>query len=624
MVSMRYAHNLAHGEGLVWNPGGERIEGFTNPLWVLIMTLVHLAGMPIAWTSLAIQLLGLILMAMSIACIFRITQQATGSTVYAWGSSLLTGFYLPLATWSLQGMEVSLQIFLVYSAILLLIRSYRAETPVPNLFYGLLGCGVFLRMDMVLPCGFLLLCALYHFPRSRKAVLIRGGGSLLVILAGLVLFRWWYFGDVLPNTFYLKSSGIPLSTKLIRGLSVTQDFIVNMGWFLFAIPLFILIASHRSMALVLPGSIFLIQLAYSILVGGDAWEWWRHYANRYVCVGMPGFFILLAAGLGRLFQFSPGCPEENWRAPLSSRSAYFALLLISWLAVHGATTREGFNNFIKQVTFRELPLHVADNAANVAAAEWLKKVTPPTATFAVHWAGAFPYFSERTCIDLLGKNDRVIAHLPSRTPDPQAWIPGHDRWDYTWSIGRLKPDLIVATTPPQIFDQFGYHTVDTLRGVSILVSNGNANLDEALSKGSPKASDSYRDFVNSMGNGERIRGFVPLVSQGSLTNDLEPHLEPGEELIDTTILVRDIYIFTNQRLLLLNRETLTEKERPSASLPYREILDFTIENIDHEGYKARLVITLSGQTEPWIKNIRRQDTASEIYQKLNRFMQNPE
>jgi len=30
MISMRYAHNLALGYGLVWNPGGEHIEGYTN------------------------------------------------------------------------------------------------------------------------------------------------------------------------------------------------------------------------------------------------------------------------------------------------------------------------------------------------------------------------------------------------------------------------------------------------------------------------------------------------------------------------------------------------------------------------------------------------------------------
>src|SRR2546423_1137519 len=36
MISMRYAWNFVHGNGLVWNPG-ERVEGFTNPLMVAVM-----------------------------------------------------------------------------------------------------------------------------------------------------------------------------------------------------------------------------------------------------------------------------------------------------------------------------------------------------------------------------------------------------------------------------------------------------------------------------------------------------------------------------------------------------------------------------------------------------------
>src|ERR1700722_19172080 len=34
MISMRYARNLAHGFGLVFNPGRDRVEGFTHLAWV--------------------------------------------------------------------------------------------------------------------------------------------------------------------------------------------------------------------------------------------------------------------------------------------------------------------------------------------------------------------------------------------------------------------------------------------------------------------------------------------------------------------------------------------------------------------------------------------------------------
>ena len=39
MISMRYARNLAEGRGLVWN-AGERVEGYTNFGWVLVMAAV--------------------------------------------------------------------------------------------------------------------------------------------------------------------------------------------------------------------------------------------------------------------------------------------------------------------------------------------------------------------------------------------------------------------------------------------------------------------------------------------------------------------------------------------------------------------------------------------------------
>src|SRR4051812_9442686 len=41
MISMRYARNLAEGRGLVWNPGEQPVEGYTNFLWTLWMAVLH-------------------------------------------------------------------------------------------------------------------------------------------------------------------------------------------------------------------------------------------------------------------------------------------------------------------------------------------------------------------------------------------------------------------------------------------------------------------------------------------------------------------------------------------------------------------------------------------------------
>lgn len=108
MVSMRYAKNLAHGYGLVWNPGGERVEGFTNPLWVVYMSLFHHVGLPAAKISIFIQLTGMLLLAWNLVITRKIAFLLSGSQVAALGAVVLTAFYLPLNMWSLQGMEVSL------------------------------------------------------------------------------------------------------------------------------------------------------------------------------------------------------------------------------------------------------------------------------------------------------------------------------------------------------------------------------------------------------------------------------------------------------------------------------------------------------------------------------------
>ena len=44
-ISFTFARHLAEGEGLVAYPGGERVEGYSNPLWMLIMSVVLALGL---------------------------------------------------------------------------------------------------------------------------------------------------------------------------------------------------------------------------------------------------------------------------------------------------------------------------------------------------------------------------------------------------------------------------------------------------------------------------------------------------------------------------------------------------------------------------------------------------
>jgi hypothetical protein len=84
--------------------------------------------------------------------------------------------------------------------------------------------------------------------------------------------------------------------------------------------------------------------------------------------------------------------------------------------------------------------HVHDDALMTRLGLFVRRGTAPQARVAVAWAGAVPYFSGRPTVDLLGKNDPVIARMAPVT----AFSPGHNKWNLSHSVGRLRPDLVIT------------------------------------------------------------------------------------------------------------------------------------------------------------------------------------
>jgi hypothetical protein len=153
MISMRYARNLATGYGLVWNPGGERIEGYTNPLWVLYMSLIHLLPLPQSKTSLLVQVTAALLLAANLWFVRKIALSISdGSNSVSLGAVALTALYLPINHWSLQGMEVSVLVLITSACLWRALRCVD-EMVLDVRLYLLLGLSTFIRQDMVVPLG---------------------------------------------------------------------------------------------------------------------------------------------------------------------------------------------------------------------------------------------------------------------------------------------------------------------------------------------------------------------------------------------------------------------------------------------------------------------------------------
>ena len=92
MISMRYARNLAAGDGFVWNPNGERVQGYTNLGLALVMAAVHKLGPAPERAALWIQLLALACLLATAWIAASLVRRASGDPWAGLGAAL--AFYI--------------------------------------------------------------------------------------------------------------------------------------------------------------------------------------------------------------------------------------------------------------------------------------------------------------------------------------------------------------------------------------------------------------------------------------------------------------------------------------------------------------------------------------------------
>jgi len=298
------------------------------------------------------------------------------------------------------------------------------------------------RIDMAVAAGTILLALTLIEPQKWKEHLLIGGAILTLFLLAQLGFNLWYYGQALPNTYYLKMTGYPLIGRIRRGFFVSFVFLLPLT------PLVLASLARRKMGRgeLLLAAVVGAQLAYSVWVGGDAWEWWGG-SNRYVSIAMPLFFIFASPALVR------GASWISQRAkPAEARlAATIALTSIVFIAVLFINVYS-----VKRILLIEPPPQTSKpqhddtpddtNEDMVRRAVLLGRFTEPEAAVAVVWAGSLPYFADRYAIDLLGKNDPKIAFEKMHTESAagKSFWPGHLKWDYDYSIGQLKPDVVVG------------------------------------------------------------------------------------------------------------------------------------------------------------------------------------
>jgi hypothetical protein len=104
-----------------------------------------------------------------------------------------------------------------------------------------------------------------------------------------------------------------------------------------------------------------------------------------------------------------------------------------------------------------------------------------------------------------------------------------------------------------------------------------------------------------MGIFSALLGNAGAVNQDDLKKDFGKLLINGEEIELGFKLLRDVFIFTNKRLLLVDKQGLTGSKIEYKSIPYKSITRFSIETAGTFDLDAELKIWISSEQQPSIK-----------------------
>ena len=436
MISMRYADNWVQGRGLVWNPG-ERVEGFSSPLWVFVLAGFR-ACLGRIHAIAAVQFFGLALALSDLVLVTLITRRLlrdrAGRDLGMLAAVLLTVTFYPLLYWSIMGMETGL----LAPLLLLLVHRSLADRRAPRAYRidaVLLSLACLTRPEAVLFVVVFVACDGARRWRRREIQIRRLVVEAVLFALPLLAYqmaRRIYFGKWYANSYLLKLRGLTWAERLQFGWNFSEPFLMWAGWLALGVALLQLWRLRRRDAHAQPGwrpaeflVMFLAFAGYQLAVGGDAWPLYIRFAAPVTPLLLVAFVVGVIEAVDRV----------AWGTPLAVATLATTFVLIArWMVS------------LHQVDAWSLtPIYSDEAARNINAAIAVRRLTRPEATIAAFAAGVLPYYAERRAIDPLGKMDPAIAALPVRRGVPWnkrgSW-PGHNKYDLEISLRQKRPTVI--------------------------------------------------------------------------------------------------------------------------------------------------------------------------------------
>ena len=388
-ISFRYARNLAEGRGLVFN-AGERVEGYSNLLWVLSIAPFIRAG---ADPLVAARLLSILCACATFVLLLRLSAEVSGSAdvqgaLAPIGLALNSSFVL----WALGGLETQLMALGVTGLAYAVWRARDGRVPLAAVL--LAAMVVFVRPEGVaygIAASVSLLAIRLLARESTGWRWCAPAAAGLAAAAGHTAWRLWYYGDAMPNVFYAKTG----ATLYLAGTGLDYAYSWVSGYAhlaLAALPAVTWLCRPRARPMLVAAALLgSVTLAFTIYAGGD----WMP-GHRFLVPAMPLAYLCLQEG---------------------ARDVLHALALGRGRRIAAIVGLLGWTLFLFHhcVRFPEAQGHALSFGQEAwlarQAGEMLAKQARPDAAIAVADAGSIPYFSRLKVIDRRGLMDRRIAQL---------------------------------------------------------------------------------------------------------------------------------------------------------------------------------------------------------------------
>jgi len=278
-ITFRTVDNFINGYGLTWNTV-ERVQSFTNPLWMFVVSFFYLFTGEIYFTVIILSLV-IVLLAAGWA-VFRISESA----IAAISVLIMLLFSKAFVEYATSGLENPLSFLLV---ILFLWVFLKKEMTLPNLFYLALiaSLAAVNRVDCLLLYLPALLYYLWSLPKLK---------AVKKILLGFLPFIAWemfsliYYGFLIPNTAYAKlNNGYSQIQMFQQGLLYYLDILYRDPLTILIIIsalISVLIFRQRRLSLVASGIV--LYLIYIVYIGGD------FMSGRFLTVPFVAAVIVLS------------------------------------------------------------------------------------------------------------------------------------------------------------------------------------------------------------------------------------------------------------------------------------------------------------------------------------------